>query len=324
MFLAVVMTSPIGAQEWARKMFKEREHDFGIVAADSETVHRFEFQNIFEEDVRVVSVRSSCGCTIASIENGELKTYEKGAVVARFNTKSFRDHRQATLTVRIDRPYPAEVQLIVKGNIRGNVAFEPGAIQFGDVFAGQKSDCKIRVTHYGSPRWQITDVKTTFDHHQIKVGLSELARQNGQVQYEMLVQLQENVDPGYVQGELYIETNEGNRIRYPLAFNGRVVPPLQISPPILAFGPLEPGETVDHRVLLKSATPFRITGITCNDQCLKVRANSEPGKLQIMTVTYTAGQDTGQHQCQARIVTDTGQEATILTTIAMIEGEDDE
>ena len=320
LLLMVLASSPVSAQEWARKMFQgEREHDFGIVAAGSEAVHRFEFQNIFEEDVRVVSVRSSCGCTIASIENGEIKTHEKGAVVARFNTQSFRNHKQATLTVRIDRPYPAEVQLIVKGNIRGNVAFEPGGVQVGDVVAGKKSDARIRVTHYGNARWQITDVKTTFDFRQIKVGLTELSRRNGQVVYEMLVQLQDNVDPGYVQGELYIETNEGTRMRYPLAFNGRVVPPLQISPAVLTLGPLEPGETVDHRVLLKSATPFRITNITTNDECLKVQANSEPGRLQIMTVTYTAGQQMGHHRCQATIVTDTGQEATILDTIAVIE-----
>ncbi|MGI9517530.1 MAG: hypothetical protein ACR2NP_10810, partial [Pirellulaceae bacterium] len=55
------------------------------------------------------------------------------------------------------------------------------------------------------------------------------------------------------------------------------------------------------------------------DDCLKLQANSEPGKLQIMTVTYTAGQQAGQHRCQATIVTDTGQEATILNAIAIVE-----
>jgi hypothetical protein len=317
---ALAGVAPAEAQQWARKMFTgETVHDFGIVAADSDAVHRFELQNIYEEDIHIASVSSSCHCTIASLEKQTLKTWDKSAIVARFNTSAFRGQKQATLTVRIDRPYYAEVQLIVRGNIRGNVAFEPGSVQFGDVKQGAKAEQKISVVHRGNPSWRITDVKTTFDMNQIKVGLTERYRQNGQVNYDMIVQLQDNVPAGYVQGELFIETNEGRQFRYPLAFHGRVVPSLELSPRILTLGPISPGEVVERKILLKADTPFRVTSIECSDDCLKIEAPGEPRKLHMMTVRYTAGDTPGQHQHSAEIQTDLGEAVTVFKTIATVE-----
>ena len=320
LLLASVLCSPLQSQQWARKMFlADTTHDFGIVAADSDALHRFELQNIYEEDIHIASVSSSCNCTIASVEKHDLKTYEKGAILARFNTSAFRGQKQATLTVRIDRPYYAEVQLIVRGNIRGNVAFEPGSVQFGDVKQGTKSEKRINVVHRGNSNWQITDVKTTFDMNQIKVGLNERLRQSGQVQYEMIVQLQENVPAGYVQGELFVETNEGQNFRYPLVFNGRVVPTLELSPAVLTLGPMAPGEVVEKKILLKADTPFRVTSIQCSDDCLVIETPDEPKKLHMMTVKYTAGDSAGEHQHEAQIQTDLGSEVTFFKAIATIE-----
>ena len=67
LLLASVLSSPLQSQQWARKMFlADTTHDFGIVAADSDALHRFELQNIYEEDIHIASVSSSCNCTIAS------------------------------------------------------------------------------------------------------------------------------------------------------------------------------------------------------------------------------------------------------------------
>lgn len=314
------MHGTAAGQQWARKMFTgETTHDFGILAADADAVHRFEFKNLFEEDIHVASVSTSCNCTIASIEKQTLKTHETSAIIARFNTSAFRGQKQATLTVRIDRPYYAEVQLIVRGNIRGNVAFEPGSIQFGDVKQGTKAAKRITVNHRGSDRWEIRDVKTTFDMNQIKVSLDENLRGNGAVQYDMTVQLQDNVPAGYVQGELIIETSEGQNMRYPLVFNGRVVPSVELSPEILTLGPINPGTVIEKKILLKADTPFRITSIECSDKCLEIETPNEPKKLHLMTVKYTAGKELGQQEYQAQITTDLGGEAMIFKTIATVE-----
>ena len=67
-------------------MFKVTEHDFGTVARGAKAEYRFVFENLYLEDVHVAGVRTSCGCTTPSVENPLLKTYEKGAILAHFNT----------------------------------------------------------------------------------------------------------------------------------------------------------------------------------------------------------------------------------------------
>ena len=226
--------------------------------------------------------------------------------------------KRATLTVRIDRPYPAEVQLQVQGNIRADLAFEPGVIKFGEVDENAKARKIIRVIHHGSQNWKIVDIKSTF--RQIKVGLTQTYRAGGTVNYDMVVELQEEVPAGYLQGELFVETNEGRHIRYPITFTGIIVPSLQTSAETLAFGPLSPGEEVVQKVFVKAKKPFRITGVETTHPCLQVSAGNDSKKLQILEVKFKAGPNPGRHECVARIRTDLGTgQSTTIKAVATVE-----
>ncbi len=123
LFVALAACSSLSAQDWALKMFETTSHDFGTVAAGAKAEHEFVLKNIYLEDVHIASVTASCGCTIPSVRNDTLKTYQKGAVVATFNTAQFQGARGATLTVVFDRPYPAVVQLQVTMPV-----LRPGAV----------------------------------------------------------------------------------------------------------------------------------------------------------------------------------------------------
>ena len=84
--LCIFACHPCLGQEWARKMFKVTEHDFGSVARGAKAEFRFVFENLYLEDIHVSDVRTSCGCTTPSVETPLLKTYEQGAILAHFNT----------------------------------------------------------------------------------------------------------------------------------------------------------------------------------------------------------------------------------------------
>ncbi len=117
-------------------MFKATEHDFGTVARGSKAEYRFVFENLYMEDVHIAGVRTSCGCTTPSVENATVKTYDQGDILAHFNTPTFLGQRAATLTVTIDKPFYAEVQLHIKGFIRNDVLVDPGSVQIGSVDQG--------------------------------------------------------------------------------------------------------------------------------------------------------------------------------------------
>ncbi len=51
--IAALAVSPCFGQEWAKKMFKETEHDFGTVARGAKAEYRFVFENIYLEDIHI-------------------------------------------------------------------------------------------------------------------------------------------------------------------------------------------------------------------------------------------------------------------------------
>ena len=125
LLLTVSVCSPAAAAQWATKMFETTKHDFGAVARGAKAEFEFVLENIYLEDVHISSVRASCGCTSPRIKQPWLKTYEKGAVVAKLDTASFRGRKGATITVTFDQPLYATVQLHVTSYIRATWCLLP-------------------------------------------------------------------------------------------------------------------------------------------------------------------------------------------------------
>ncbi len=275
------------AQMWANKMFEATDHDFGVVARNSKQQFRFKLKNIYVEDVHIARVRSSCGCTSPIIEKRTLKTHESGTILAVYNTNSFLGSKSATVTVTIDKPYYAEVQLNVQGFIRSDVVFNPGSIQFGEVAQGSITEQKLDITYAGRTDWKITDVRSAYPHFEVE--LNEKDRNTNRVNYEMLVRLKQDAPAGYIQDELTIVTDDPKNKTISLAVQGRVISPLTISPTTLILGPVETGSMVSKKLVVRGNAPFRITEITCNDQCLKIDTPDTAKKLHLIPVQFTAG-----------------------------------
>ena len=152
--LASCVAQLASGETWVTKMFPEKKHDFGSVARGADTVYRFPVKNIYKQDIELVNVRSSCGCTTPTIEGKVLKTGETGYIVASFNTRTFTGVHGATLTVEVkwnDKGIlrRGETQLRVDGNIRGDVVFKPGAVKFESVDQGTKQEQHVAVTYAG-------------------------------------------------------------------------------------------------------------------------------------------------------------------------------
>src|SRR6476660_225030 len=162
--IALALAPAAQAKEWAQKMFAASSHDFGHVARGAKAEFAFELQNVYEEDIHIADVRTSCGCTTPTITKPTLKTWEKGSIVATLNTRSFVGQRNSTLTVVIDKPFYAEVPITIAGYIHSDVDFQPGVAALGDIEQGTSSEQAVSVTYRGRGNWQITDVRSANAH----------------------------------------------------------------------------------------------------------------------------------------------------------------
>jgi hypothetical protein len=316
---AVLLAGPAAfGQEWARKMFERTSHDFGYVARDGKAEFEFVFSNIYLQDVHIAGVRSSCGCTTPRVKQALLKTYEKSAIVASFNTRAFVGRKGATLTVTFDKPAHAEVQLHVSGYIRSDVVFNPGSVQLGSVDQGRPADAKITVDYAGPENWKILAVRSGNPHLSAQAVASN--RSGGRVSYDLLVHLDQQAPAGYVDDHLMLVTNDGQSRQVPVRVEGRVRPALTVSPASLFVGVLQPGKRVTRQLVVQGKKPFRIVSITCEDDSLKLQTPTDDTlkSLHVIPVTFTVGSHPGKLAKTIRIETDLEQMTAELAAQAVV------
>ena len=99
------------------------------------------------------------------------------------------------------------MQLHVHGNIRSDVVFNPGAIEFGEVNEGDAAEKqRVTVDYAGRSNWEIVDV--TNDNDNFEVELLEASAQPGRVSYTLVVRLKTGLPAGYVKDQLTVVTND--------------------------------------------------------------------------------------------------------------------
>jgi hypothetical protein len=279
-------------------------------------VYRFKIKNLYEETVHITGVRTSCGCTSASIERPTLKTFETGEIVAEFDTRKFNGQHSATLTVSIDQPFPAEVQLQVYGNIRTDVVFHPGEAQFGSVDQGQPAEQRIALNYAGRDDWAIEDIRSANKH--LEVELNENARGGGRVSYDLLVRLADDAPPGYFNNQLIVVTNDSKSRLIPLDVSGRVVPEITVTPTTLVLGEVESGKDVSEKLVVRGKRPFKITEVECENENFSFEVADESKSLHLVTLNFQAPAEPGRVRETIRIHTDRGDLVVEMSAAATV------
>lgn len=321
--LSLAITSTAWAEAWVAKMVKEPRHDFGTVARGSDTVHRFEIKNIYKQDIELVSVRSSCGCTTPSLEGRVLKTGDVGYVVAKFNTRTFTGVHGATLTLDVkwnDNGIVrrGETQLRVDGNIRGDLVFQPGAVDFRNIDQGVPVEQRVEVSYSGRPDWKITDVRGA--SNDIEVELAEKQRYSGRVAYDLLVRMKDTAKAGYFNDQLILVTNDSRTPRIPLQVTGRIVPQISVSPESLRLGEVAEGQQISKKVIVRAKKPFRILSAECQTDSFLCKYDDRASERHIVEVTFSAKGAPGDIKEAIQIATDLGNEqmATLTAYVTVL------
>lgn len=300
--LVVLVCGEASAQQWAKRMFTQLDHDFGTVARGAKSEYEFELKNIFKEDVHLSSVTSSCGCTSPSITKQDLKTYEVSSILAKFNTRTFLGQRGATLTVTIDKPYYAQVQLHVKGYIRSDVVLEPGGVEFGSVDHGATAEKTIDISYAGRGNWKILEAKSGSDY--LDTSVKETRRKDGRVSYQLVVKLKEDAPPGYIKEQIVLLTNDQKSKEVPVDVEGQIVTPITVSPSTLFLGAVKPGQKVTKLLVIQGRKPFKVVDVKCEQDCFQFTLPTTAKRVHKIPVTFEAAETAGKMSYKIEITTD--------------------
>lgn len=287
LLLVCVLSKPALSQDWLGQAIaaEDRIHNFGTVARAAKTEHRFEIRNTFQTDMRIASVRASCGCTTPIIETKIIPPGKTGTILAVFNTGKFTGQKKATLTVTLDQPRFTELQLNVSGYIRSDVVVFPGEAQFGQVTEGEPESLELSLDYAGRSDWQIESIESPVDY--ISAKFEEVSRENGRIKYKINVDLSDNAPTGFVQNQLILHTNDRRLTTVPVALYADIHSAIQVSPKKVSLGSIVPGESSSQRIVIKAKEPFKILNLDSAKVSVDYAGSDVAKKAHLLNLNIT-------------------------------------
>jgi hypothetical protein len=296
------------AQSWAESVLPERSFDAGTVARGSKVRHTFRLVNRLDQEVHISTWQTKCGCTEVRVGARVIPPGTQTTIEAVIDTTKFLGHKPSGLTLILDRPSYAAIDLNLSCYIRGDLTINPGVVDFGIVSraAGQKSTVSVALTYAGGQaNWGVTRMQTQSDR--VSAKLQEQGRSpGGQVQYLLSATFDPSQLSGPFKDEITLYPNDGGQ-PIPIAVSAAVQSALTVAPSPLVIGQVKPGQVLTKTLLVRSTQPFKLSAVKPSKDDLTAAPPSEasaPASAHTVSLTFKAPTQPGPFNATIEIETD--------------------
>jgi hypothetical protein len=308
--------------DWTTTVFPERSHDFGTVARGSLVRHSFPVINRTGSEIRIATWQPKCGCTDIRVGARVIPPGTQTTIEATIDTTRFQGYKASGLTLVLEHPTSAPIDLNLICFIRGDITMDPGQIDFGAVRpTGKLPSATLHLVYSGGrPNWEIAEMKT--QSAQVKAEAKEITRSAGQIRWQITATLQPGLKHGYFKDELTLVTNDSPRQTIPISVVANIQGAVTATPSIINFGQLRPGQAVSKVVRVRSSSPFKITQLEASKTDLRAEEqNAGSGSDHTLSVTLLAPATSGPFHAVLKIESDLKDEAPVqIKTFATIAG----
>ncbi len=122
-FAAVFLGTCLGAR--AELAFEKTMVELHPKSTDADAVANFKYENKGKTTVKIKSVKTSCGCTVASLKKDEVAPGEKGEVTATFHVAGRTGTQDKGITVETDDPSQPTIGLTLRAVIEQALEVQP-------------------------------------------------------------------------------------------------------------------------------------------------------------------------------------------------------
>lgn len=301
---ALLTARTASAQQWVDSIFPERQFDFGTVARGSKVHHSFKLINRTRYDIHIMSWEAKCGCTEIKVGAQDIPPNTQTTIDAVIDTTRFQGFKPSGLTLHIDRPQYARVELNLSCFIRGDILLNPGQADFQVVQRSSERTINLNLNYYGGQTgWGITKMVTQSPHLVAK--LQEQSRSEGQVSYILNATLKPSVPTGYFKDEITLHTNDPSSPTIPISVSANVQSAVTVAPSILVLGNVKPGQQVKKTVVVRSAQEFKLTALKADKPDLTGTPDNDTSRpTHVVTLTFKAPTQPGPFNAVFEIGTD--------------------
>jgi hypothetical protein len=284
--LALAATMATAQQSaWAEKMFQGNlTHDFGSVPYGAQLFYRFTITNIYAVRMEITGVRSGCGCVSATPAQRVLEPRESTTIDVSMDARRFKGPKTVGIRVSVVPDVISSAELKVSAHSRADIVFNPGQVGFGTVVRGQAPVQTIDVEYAGALPWQVSEVVAK--DLPLDVSFKEMYRRQGQVGYQVRVALKPDAPIGPLKEDIFLKTNDPASPLVPILVEANIQPAITVAPPVLSLGPVQVGQPLTRRVVVRGSRPFRILGVDGGGEGITMDSVSPGTASQVQIVTF--------------------------------------
>jgi len=295
----------------ARIAFAQPVHDFGTVEQGEKVTHLFRFTNQGGKDLRIASLKTSCGCTAAIIAEKVIPSGGEGTISATFDTSRFIGEKKKTIGVHTNDPNQAVTTLTLQGEIRVEVAAEPPQLYVGRLQRGKQVTRTVEVLSDAGSGITITKVENSNPSIQVK---TEALEKDGKQGKKLLVTVAKDAALGRLNDQITVTTTSQKRPSIMIPVFGSLEGDLLVQPPQVTFGVVRPGESKTRKVNIKnqSKTPVKITEVKSTAEGVEAEvAAITPGAEYTVSLTISGDTAPGRISGKITVSTDHPEESVL-------------
>jgi hypothetical protein len=202
-------------------------YDFGEFWPDAKLYHEFILTNNGEHPVEILSVKPSCGCTVAETYDRVIAPGSIGKIPVSLKPEKVSGKFQKNVNVTTDLPSQSSLRLTVKGNARKFIEIEPRFFNFGTI---QESDSAstltVKVTNNADD-----PIKLTLNERTIpgQLDISIIEKVPGK-EWDVQAALKQPIATGRIRGAIRIGTDSKLQPQITISAAGMVVERLSVQP----------------------------------------------------------------------------------------------
>ena len=308
--------------------FQETTYDFGTIKEeDGSVIHEFKFGNNSQNNVRILDVIASCGCTTPGWSKEEIEPGGSGFIKVKYDPRNRPGPFHKSLSIAISKDGDPIV-IFIKGNVTpkpqsieeqfpvviGQLGFKMKVLNLGRVKNNKTSEQTFTVHNFG-------DQEVKF-HNQIEspeyikvvfVPVSISPNENGKI--IITYDAQARNDLGFVRDNISVFTNEKSDNKksfdvyvtidqyFPIlsAEERADVPRVSFDKSIIDLGRINTGQNLESKFIITNSgkSDLEVLKIKSNCDCLLVESFVEkikPGENYDLNILFKTEGLTGTHQ----------------------------
>src|SRR5215813_8435052 len=292
-------------------VFAEPVFDFGKVEQGEQVTHLFRFTNQGGQELRIESVKTSCGCTAAVISEDVIPPGKEGTISATFDTTHFSGEKAKGITVYSNDPLQPVTTLTLQGEVTIEVAAEPAQLYLGRLRRGEEATRTIEVLY--DAQKSIDIVKIENSHPSVSVHAEDLSKE-GKKGKKLLVTLKKDAPLGRLNDQIVVTTTSQKKPVVEIPVFGSIEGDMVVLPPQVSFGVVRKGESKTQEISIKNRGTKPVQVVRVQNSVTEVSAELTPvkqGEEYRLTLKTKGENQPGRIQGEIQVFTDHPEEKVL-------------